>query len=487
MLVVSSLLVIVAFGWVVTLVILPDLRFLERLALAYGLGLGLMTLLMFCLDLVGLSLSLANLLAALVLLTVILAGMWMSMNVMKGRRIDAWKIKFELPWPHIIQGFKSLSTWEKILVFMITLLFLSHLLITSYWPVYAWDALTVYDLRARLIVEKGSIYEGLMTLKRFTTYGVGYPPFTSLAHTWIYLWGIDNPKPVYSLLFASFSIISYYFLREHCNVLCSLTFTLLLASSPVIFRGASIAYANFPFSFYIGGGVLYLYRWMHRRTRGALTLAGLFFGLSSWVRPESHAFFLGALLVLIVYSLLRKKYFAPLWFGLLYLPIDPLWRRYVIHGLRSKPYGGFGGVRAAIRILSSQPVDWTRLVAVLDFLREAFQGHYSIVLLLFAVGALLHLKNLKEHGYLFLLVISNIVLFIAGTYVFSIAHSDWSEIPDSFNRLFMFMLPLVLCYAALTKPVRDSFIWLEGLLSSRSRASDQRNVSQRNDKTNPPK
>lgn len=483
MLVVSSLLVIVAFGWVVTLIILPDLRFLERLALAYGLGLGLMTLLILCLDLVGLPLSLANVLLSLVLLVVILGGMWMSMNVMKGRGIDGWNIKLELLLPHIVQRFKSLSALEKILVFMTTLIFLSHLLITSYWPVYAWDALAVYDLRARLIVEKGSIYEGLMTLKRFSEYGVGHSPFTSLAHTWIYLWGIDNPKFAYSLLFASFLIISYYFLREYCNMLCSLTFALLLASSPMIFWGASIAYTNFPFTFYISGGVLYLYRWMHRRTRGGLTLAGLFFGLSSWVRAESHAFFLAAFMVLIVYCLLRRFYFAPLWFGLLYLPIEPLWRRYVSHVLGSEPSGGFGGVRAAAKILSSQPVDWTRLAAVLDFLREAFQGHYTIVLLLFAVAVLLHLKNLKEHGYLFLLVISNIGLFIAGSYVFSIAHSNWRGIPDSANRLFMFILPLALCYAALTKPVRDLFIWLEGLLSP-CRADDQWNVIQRNDKTN---
>ncbi len=466
--VVSCLLVIVAFGWVVTLIIAPDLRFLERLALAYGLGLGLMTLLMFCLGLVGLSLSLANMLLPLLLLTVILGGMWMSMNAKKGGRIDVWKIKFELLWPHIVQGFKSLSTLEKIVVLMTILLCLSHLLITSYWPVYAWDALTVYDLRAHLIIEKRSIYEGLMTLKRFTEYGVGYPPFTSLAHTWIYLWGIDNPKFLYSLLFASFLIISYYFLREHCNVLCSLTFTLLLASSPVIFRAATIAYTNFPFTFYIGGGVLYLYRWMHRGTRGGLTLAGLFVGLSSWVRAESHAFFLAAFMILIVYSLLRRKYLAPLWFALLYLPIEPLWRRYVSHSLGSQAPGGFGGVRAAAKIVSSQSLDWTRLVTVFDFLREAFQGQYTIVLLLFTVTALLHLKNLKEHGYLFLLLISNIGLFIAGSYVFSIAHSDWREIPDSANRLFMFMLPLVLCYSALTKPVQDLFTWLEGLLSAKA-------------------
>jgi len=483
MLVVSSLLVIVAFGWVVTLVVVPDLRFLERLALAYGLGLGLMTLLMFCLDLVGLSLSLATMLAPLVMLTAIMGGMRMSTRGMKAGRIDAWNIKFGRLLPHLVERFKSLSTLEKMLVFMISLLLLSHLLITSYWPVYAWDALTVYDLRARLIVDKGSIQEGLMTKKQFSEHGLGLPPFTSLAHTWIYLWGIDNPKFLYSLLFASFLIIFYYSLRQHCNVLCSLTFTLLLASSPVIFAGASTAYTNFPFAFYFAGGVLYLYRWMYRRIQGGLTLAGLFVGLSSWVRAESHAFFLAIFLILTVYCLLRKKYFAPLWFGLLCLPIEPLWRRYVIHVLGSEPSGGFGGVRAAAKILSSQPVDWTRLAAVLDFLREAFRGHYTIVLLLFAVAVLLHLKNLKEHGYLFLLVISNIGLFIAGSYVFSIAHSNWRGIPDSANRLFMFILPLALCYAALTKPVRDLFIWLEGFLSP-CRAGDQWNVVQRNDKTN---
>ena len=64
----------VLFGFVISLMITPHISILERLALAYGLGFGLVTLGMFFLNVVGIKFSLVN--------TVILISGLMALSLM---------------------------------------------------------------------------------------------------------------------------------------------------------------------------------------------------------------------------------------------------------------------------------------------------------------------------------------------------------------------------------------------------------------------
>lgn len=69
-----SFLLAMALGILITSLLVPDARFVERLALGYGLGLGLATLIMFCLSAVGVLLSAQAIATALTFVVIALGA-----------------------------------------------------------------------------------------------------------------------------------------------------------------------------------------------------------------------------------------------------------------------------------------------------------------------------------------------------------------------------------------------------------------------------
>ncbi len=70
----------IVFGLVISLVISPEIAILERIALAYGLGYGLLTLGMFFLNVLGIEFSLINtivLLSGILILSLLYLPLYM--------------------------------------------------------------------------------------------------------------------------------------------------------------------------------------------------------------------------------------------------------------------------------------------------------------------------------------------------------------------------------------------------------------------------
>jgi hypothetical protein len=483
-----ALALVVAFGLSITLYLARQSAHLERLALAYCLGWGFLTLLMFCVSTLGIPLSFSSIGAPVVTITVILSGVWWRRT---GKQLGHLKFDAGDALRRMRQGLEGLSILERALLALAGVFLLDSLVMACYWPVHWWDAVTLYDSRARVFFDTRSIQE---TASRVVDpgYVMSLPPMTSLAHTWIYLAGGTNPKFFYTLLFASLLIISYYFMREYCSSLGSLTFTALLSSTFIFVDHSAHAYTNLPFACYYALATIFLYRWMLHRRKSHLILAGLTMGLSGWVRAESQAFFIGYLAVLAIYSLRRRTYPAPLIFALLYLSIEPLWALYVSQVLHLPPARGWTYVADFVQILArslfrsprellgwaglatkaaaisgrpfaervaSKPCsqEGSQLLSALGIVWRQLLESHSVSLSLFLVTAGLNVRNMREHGYLFALVVSNLVLFVAAAFAFVQIEPD-SPVPlFAAGRLFMFVSPTLLYYAASTRPVRDLF------------------------------
>jgi len=482
----------VLFGLAISLLICPEMRVAERFALAYGLGFGLLTLAMFLLNLLGIKFSLTN-------TTICISGITVgSMLYWKRKRRSSHSLT-ELP--HFLKRmgktFGSLSIFERIVLGLLIFFGMSNLIITVYWPVIWWDGLAVYDLRARVLAETQSFPEAALKVID-PAYIFYYPPMTSLVHAWLYLWGWANPKFFYSLLFISLAIIFYYSARHHCPGYHCLLFTLILISTPSLYSHALSAYTNLPFAFYFSVGTLYLYRWMSTSKRGFLTLAGLFLGLSSWVRQESTVFFLGYLVVVLYFSISRRRFFAPLWFAFLYFAIQPLWGfyyPYMAHpqscttispssgivsqssamlfqisaplSLSSGPGSAFGSILSKlskiislyIRVIISplrsssglfgQLFDFVRWKEVLQYLQKNVLMPYRVIAYLFVATIGLYANRIGKYRFLLALILSSIILFAVGTYGFSLRISYWEAIGGSAERLFMMFLPIIWYFIAL--------------------------------------
>ncbi len=440
-----GLIVPTALGFVITLLITPGVKFWERLALGYGLGFALLTLAMFFLNVIGIKFSLPNTLILVGGVFFVLLG-----YIIKKNGTPRFSVRRIHLFRRIKEAVDSLSIFEKIIVSLLCFFIFSNIVIGVYWPVYWSDALTVYDFRAKLLTSTLFFPEAAALRMEHPGAVFSYPPMTSLVHTWLHLWGWANPKIFYPLLLVSLATIFYYSLRDHSPRYHCLIFTLILITIPHLFSHATSAYTNFPFTFYFSVATLYLYRWMSQKKRGFLVLAGIFLGLSSWVRYESEIFFFGYLAVLVIFSLPRKRYFAPFLFALLYFAIQPLWKIYfqhvlglgITHAMTSKISSGLG--------VSGQLLDFMRWKEVIVFLWE-WVGYFNVSFALLILASLLYIDRVIKHRFLFLLIASNLVLFVAATYIVSATGTTWNSpgLGGSTRRLFMMFLPVMWYFIAL--------------------------------------
>ena len=439
-----GLIVPTALGFVITLLISPQIKFWERLALSYGLGFAFLTLAMFFLNVVGIKFSLLNTLVLVSGIFFVLLGYLMKKN---------WTARFLLRKIHLFQRIKkvvsSLSIFEKIIVSLLCFFIFSNIVIGVYWPVYWSDALTVYDFRAKLLAQTLFFPRAAALNIEYPEAVFSYPPMTSLVHTWLYLWGWANPKIFYSLLLVCLATIFYYSLRDHSPRYHCLIFTLILITVPHLYTHATCAYTNFPFAFYFSVATLYLYRWMTEEKGGFLVLAGIFMGLSSWVRYESEIFFLGYLAILTVFSLSRKRYFAPFLFALLYFSIEPLWKIYFQHVL------GLGISHATTSRISDtlsasgKLLDFRQWKKVMVFLWK-WVGYFHVTLALFILTSLLYIDRVRKHRFLVLVIASNLILFVVATYIYSLTRTHWNNAGTggAVRRLFIMFLPIIWYFIA---------------------------------------
>ena len=323
-----GLLLPTGFGFVVSLLVSRRINIIERLALGYGLGFGLLTLGMFFLNVTGIKFSAVNTRVLLSGITLVSLGYLARKN---------WPGRFSSEKSNLFLGKKGttfpLYPFEIIIMVLLGFFFLSTTILSLYWPVIWSDALTCYDFKAKILAETQFFPEAARLEISRPGWIFLYPPMTSLVHAWLYVCGWENPKIFYPLLLLSLATIFYYSMRDYSPRYHCLLFTLILVATPIIFSHSHHAYLNLPFTFYLSGGVFYLYRWMSSQKKGFLALAGILLGIGSTVRRESPIFFLGCLVVLVYFSISRRHFFAPILLALLYFSIVPLWSIYYHHVL----------------------------------------------------------------------------------------------------------------------------------------------------------
>jgi len=441
------------FGFIISLLIVSDIPIFERISIAYGLGFGLLTLAMFFLNVAGIKFSLINtviLISALMILSLTYLLLRHKISSPSLRKLNVFK--------KIKQTISSLSIFEGIIIGLLIFFLLTNIAISLYWPVWEADAMGMFDFRARVFAETGSISEAARTITVISPgYFLAYPPLASLASTWLYLCGWATPKVFYPLLLISLAIISYYSLRDYSLCYHALLFTLIIVTTPGIYFLATSSYINFPFAFYFAVGIMYLYRWMSTQKRGFLILAGIFFALFAWTRAESIPFFLGSLAVLIVFSISQRRFFAPVLFALLYFSVEPLWKIYLANFFRSQ-YAVIDTVVASFPFMPEVSgalglfklfFDFSQWRKVLIWIWQwIFPDHREVLYSLILV-TLLCIDRVRKHLFLFLLVYLNLISFILASYIVLMNLDWWRGAGASAKRLFIIFPPIIWYFMAL--------------------------------------
>ena len=409
-----------------------NIPILENWSIGFLIGLGLTTFTSFVFSWVGIKITYVSVVSLLLigLIVTVFIFFFLKRNL---KSIFNFNLKYK----------NKLGITEKIAILAIIVIALSSLLITIYYPVNAWDALALYDFRARVIVDFGYFVQ----IAKNYTYFSHYPLFTSLTHTFVYLSGGKNPQFLYSLYLISFAVAFYSLLKRSVKRNIALLSTLFLMLIPELFENSTISYTNLPYTAFYVLGIIYLLRACTKKQNGYILLGSLLVGLSTWVRSDLP-FWITGVLIIAIYSW-RVRKITPL---LLYLPpfliIQQVWNRFA-SGIYGNYYTTTGQLSAAgLSVLTR--FDFNRVVEVFVYLYKNVFFIWGFLSIIFIISILIHIKQKmnKESLIILSVILFNLFGLFVGTYIFSFRVAEWKEIGDSATRMSMFFPPLIIYYVS---------------------------------------
>lgn len=256
-----------------------------RLALAYGLGTGLLTLGIFLWGALRIPLTIKAVnypLATSIAICFLLI-------LKSGKRPFGKGLGHNPPSFHL----DPLS-----LVFLLFVL-----LQTSYvfWrgftvPVSTWDVFSTHSFNAKILFYEQSL-QYLPHLPHSN-----YPLHVPLLQAWLALnagaWDDRLINVIFPLYFLALLIICYHFLRSHTRARWALLGLVFLVSSPFLIRHATIGYREFTLLYYNFTTIILLLFWHRKKENVYLILAALFAGITTFVKLEGSGYLAIHLLLL---------------------------------------------------------------------------------------------------------------------------------------------------------------------------------------------
>ena len=265
------------YAWLALVLPQPrEFRAQERLALAFGSGVILLTLWMLALTWRGHPFSLALILGPLLALSAVL------LLTPRGRRALAadWRA---LTVPRRL----NLAGWDWLFAGLLALMLLYALLRATLYPMWAWDAIATWGCKAKVFyatqgldltcIDAHNYYPNLIPLLLSYFYFCLGRVSDHLVQGLFPLWGALLLALLYSLA-----------RRLGLSRRQSLGLTSFLALNGTVFVvHLYIAYADLPLAFFALGAVGLIYLWLAGQApRGSLTLAGLFLAGMAWCKYE---------------------------------------------------------------------------------------------------------------------------------------------------------------------------------------------------------
>ena len=283
----SLLLLLVALGALIAWIILLDGDLPILVMLAFPLGAGIFTLVLFLASWIGVPIRPLTVYGLLLLLLGV-AG------------LIAHKQQLSLPRRliHMDDGPMQGSTAHR-MPYVIAAGWLILSMILSIGRAYStWDAAAIWSVKGYGIASEGTIFAGAT----WGAHGLSYPLNIPLLIAAFDVLGGDllpGSKLIFPLFYGSLLLGCIALWRKHGVPHFFLTLgTLLIASVPVIFEHSTMGYANLPFSTYLLLACIMTIEGNVQSDRGLQLMGGVLFGLAAWTRPEGV--FLVPLLMLTV-------------------------------------------------------------------------------------------------------------------------------------------------------------------------------------------
>lgn len=427
----------------IILVALPLVQFLapgtnvwEKIALGYFVGFGIVTYGVF-LSHIWFSVPITFGLYALIMAVLFLIGIWLNRTQLLKNfqtfKVEALRKKF-------LASVSNVNWFKYAVIILVFLPPLLSVFIDSYWPIRDWDAITLYDFRAKVVYITHNFQP---LIEQYSNYYFAYPMFTSLSNAYFYFFGYANPMAFYGANFLFFAIIFYSRLRSKLGFVAAAFFTALISYTFPIFSHSLIAYANLPYTTFLVAGYLYLFTWVTEGKSNWFWIGCLLLGISIWNR-DAEPFWVSALLLVAIqsYRLKNFKFIGYFIANVVFFMAPWAWYKGLVVPDTTSTHAL--SLTHSILTLTSK-----HLVNMVVYLFRYFVEPYMLMHAIFIISLIIFIQNRNYKAWPVLVVIvSNYLIVLAGTGYLSLTYSKWLNVGGSLERMVLFFIPLSIFFAA---------------------------------------
>jgi hypothetical protein len=327
-----------------------------------------------------------------------------------------------------------------------------------YIPLQGWDALTLYDSRAKMFLGGVKLKE-MTEFSRYDDYNqlyyFSYPPLTSTIHAVFYSFGFENIMVIYGLFYAAYAVFIYLFLDQNLSKdVYKILLFLLAVANPYIFEQTVIAYTNLPAMAFQIGALFLIYCYSKSQNSYDLFLSALFLAFSNWTRSLEPLFIIFFPIVIYVvnkikkYNLFKKLYLISMYI-VTSLSLRVLWKSFL-----SLNIGQLEGTTPTLGVIITKISESIYLANFLDVALFIYLSMLPIIPYLTAFFVVLGIKIILTKKYndmqliIATLVVGILITMILGTLYFSVSFKWWNQIQGSLLRSNFILIPLTVLYLA---------------------------------------
>ena len=315
---VIGILIAFIFGFSFLNFFIGKFSFIEILGFSFPAGLGIITILMFLLDIIGVKLSVTNLL----IITIVPIVLLNYRVFIKPREVFSEIKLIRLKSFFYVGKFNII--W-LVLLFAVILVLIGITLKSLYWPTVASDSLSSFDLYGRIIAIEGKMLNSLI-YEKSVGWGAAYPPLYALSLAYSYIFGFEMSKIIPALFFISFIISFYALLIKNGSSIGAIIATLFLILSPELLGQSAINTPSVPQAMYGSLGIIAILTWHQTKENKYLLLSGIMLALNAWIRSEGIVYIGAAFLFYSYVQIPKKEYLKPLYFLIITLLPFIIWQ-----------------------------------------------------------------------------------------------------------------------------------------------------------------
>lgn len=299
-----GIVLILVIGWLAVMNLSTLTTRLERVGLAFPVGLGLMTIAMALMDLAGIPITAGSLVAAGAVMAVALAA------ALFPRRE---KVAQAFMRPVDVNTFNLL--WLLMLAFTAWIEY-ANFQKCVFFPTYDRDSLAAFDTLGFVAAQEHtfggmSIFTGdYMPGIHAPGSPIAYFPLVQLAYMYIYSLGAETSKIIPAMLYLSFLVAFYAALARTTSRTAAMAATMFVVLTPEMTSFSSLSGTNVVNAAYASLGIIYVLRWFSGG-KHCLGIGATLLALNVWSRAEGVVFILVAAM-LVLYKCARTRAWKPL-------------------------------------------------------------------------------------------------------------------------------------------------------------------------------